>query len=184
MSATTNNFLFAKKEYPEKARNGLYNVWLLSLEPGLGPCRPLAKVQQSFSPESAKMVSWPRKLKFTVLCSDTQEYLDGARCGRECTCRDLLSATAEQHCHVRKVSRRPTDGPTTVLMAAPDKVVHPAHSGRCAITEPARYINRAVLHRARVSQQLPWISFRLRPRNLRSENFITHQTIHHVLFFL
>jgi hypothetical protein len=54
MIATTNNFFFAKKEWPEKARNVLYKVWLLSFEPGPdaniicavrlrpgGPCRPL-----------------------------------------------------------------------------------------------------------------------------------------------
>jgi hypothetical protein len=34
MSATTNNFFFAKNIWPEKARNVLYNIWLLSFEPG------------------------------------------------------------------------------------------------------------------------------------------------------
>jgi hypothetical protein len=62
MSATANNFLFAKKEWPEKAQNVLYNFWLLSFEPGPnpartrtwsllpgpgpGPCRPLLLPQQ------------------------------------------------------------------------------------------------------------------------------------------
>jgi hypothetical protein len=59
MSATTNNSFFAKREWPEKIWNVLYNVWLLSFEPGLkaawtrslsvlpgpgpGPCRLLVE---------------------------------------------------------------------------------------------------------------------------------------------
>jgi hypothetical protein len=39
MSATTNSFSFAKNEWPEKARNVLYNVLLLSFEPGPNPTR-------------------------------------------------------------------------------------------------------------------------------------------------
>jgi hypothetical protein len=37
MSATTNNFLFAKQEWPEKAGDVLYIFWLLSFEPGPDP---------------------------------------------------------------------------------------------------------------------------------------------------
>jgi hypothetical protein len=39
MSATTNNFFFAKKEWPDKARNVLCNVGLLSFEPGPNTAR-------------------------------------------------------------------------------------------------------------------------------------------------
>jgi hypothetical protein len=37
MSATTNNFFFAKKEWSGKTRDVLDNVWLLSFEPGPDP---------------------------------------------------------------------------------------------------------------------------------------------------
>jgi hypothetical protein len=37
MSATTNKFSFAKKEWPEEARNVLYNFWLLSFAPDPDP---------------------------------------------------------------------------------------------------------------------------------------------------
>jgi hypothetical protein len=49
MSATTNNFFFAKKEWPEKARYVLSNVWVLSFEPAPNPniicaTRPVPRV--------------------------------------------------------------------------------------------------------------------------------------------
>jgi hypothetical protein len=37
MSAAVNNFFFSKRGWLEKARNFLYNVWLLSFEPGSNP---------------------------------------------------------------------------------------------------------------------------------------------------
>jgi hypothetical protein len=37
MRATMNNFFFVKKEWPKKAPNVLYNVSLLSFEPGPDP---------------------------------------------------------------------------------------------------------------------------------------------------
>jgi hypothetical protein len=39
LSATVNNLYFFKKEWPEKARNVLYNIRLLLFEPGSNPAR-------------------------------------------------------------------------------------------------------------------------------------------------
>jgi len=80
----------------------------------------------------------PLRLKSAVVLSDRKACTLTAVCrGTECTWCDVLSATAQQRWKGFSSSHG-------VLMAAPDKVVHPAHSGRCAIRKPrSRCINTA-----------------------------------------
>jgi hypothetical protein len=51
MSAAANNFFFAKKEWPMKVQNVLYNVLLLSFEPDWNPAGAHADLS-SVTPDS------------------------------------------------------------------------------------------------------------------------------------